>query len=216
LVETPTSTLTPTPAPNLPPATGNLDLFWALFLGAILTFLAIIAVWQYVAYNRDLAEEVKRFRPLRWLSAAWKQLKAALSKANKSVGAFIQSSIQRLRNLGADSSISGEWDYVNLRRLNPRQKIFFYYLALVKKSEEAGIPRQHGQTLTNTPLHYLRLDEGKDGVEALTESFVEARYSQHDIPTKEARRIKSIWETVRRGIRNIRKSRRDSKTTENK
>jgi hypothetical protein len=117
-----------------------------------------------------------------------------------------------LRRFGPDPARPGEWDYINPRRLTPRQKVIFYYLALVRRAKEAGIPRQDGQT----PYEYARsltssLEEGKDGVEAMTESFVEARYSRHDIPAKEARRAESIWETIRHVLQNVRRSRREEK-----
>ena len=82
----------------------------------------------------------------------------------------------------------------------------------MRRADEAGLPRKDGQT----PYEYAHsltsnLEEGKDGVEALTESFVEARYSRHDIPPKEARRIETIWETVRRVLRIVRKSQQEEK-----
>jgi hypothetical protein len=115
-----------------------------------------------------------------------------------------------LRNIVRPPARSSDWSFINPRRLDPRQKIIFYYLALVRRANEAGLPRKDGQT----PYEYAHtltssLEEGKDGVEALTESFVEARYSRHDIPLKEARRIESIWETIRRVLRIAGKSRRE-------
>ena len=144
-------------------------------------------------------------------------MKGYFTKVNRSFGAFIQNNIQRLSNLGGSSAEQGVSDSINLRRLNPRQKIFFYYLAFVKKAENAGIPRQRGQT----PYEYAQsiisnLDEGKDGITILTESFVEARYSRHDIQTKDANRIKSTWEAIQGVVRGERKSRHEIDNKKNR
>ena len=67
-----------------------------------------------------------------------------------------------MRSQGSKSSRTGEWDFINLRRLTPRQKVLFYYLALVRRAKEAGIPRKDGQT----PYEYAR---------SLTSSLVEEK-----------------------------------------
>jgi hypothetical protein len=206
-----------TPPPESIPATLPIAYDWnllkSLFFWIALIVLIVVALRQYFFFNRDLSEELKRFKPVNWLLTAWARFKASFKKVNKSVGTFIQNSIKRLRSVGTIPAKPDEWDYVNPRRLNPRQKIIFYYLALVRRAKEAGLPRKDGQT----PYEYARsltssLEEEKDGVEAMTESFVEARYSRHDISAKEARRAESIWEAIRRVLRNIRKSRQEEKS----
>jgi hypothetical protein len=51
------------------------------------------------------------------------------------------------------------------------------------------------------------LNQEKDGVDATTESFIEARYSHHDIPPNAARQVEPIWETLRRALKKVLKSR---------
>ncbi len=55
--------------------------------------------------------------------------------------------------------------FINPRRLSPRQKVIFYYLAMVRRAREAGLPRQDDQT----PYEYARsltssLEDGKQDV----------------------------------------------------
>ena len=207
---------TTTPAPESFPISHVSTFNWGLaksviLWGGLIVFI-IIALRQYISFNRDLSEELRRFRPIHWLISAWGRLRVSFKKANKSVGAFIQSSLKRLRSIGANPTRPGEWDFINPRRLSPRQKVIFYYLALVRRAREAGIPRQADQT----PYEYARslassLTEEKDGVDAMTESFIEARYSRHEIPAKTARRAETIWETIRDVLQNARKARRDDK-----
>jgi hypothetical protein len=201
----------PTPEAFTPAAPSGIN--WTLIKSIIfwvgLVVLVVVALRQFILFNKDLAGELKRFRPLRWLALFWKRVTGSVKKANQAVGIFVQSSLKRLRALGRTPTNLSDWEYINPRRLDPRQKIIFYYLALLRRAGEAGLPRQDGQT----PYEYARslpptLAEAKDGVEDLTGSFVEARYSVHDIPANEASRVETLWETVRRILRSVRKSKR--------
>jgi hypothetical protein len=214
----------PPQAPQVPqappsPSLINWTLIKSIIFWALLLFLVVVALRQFIIFNKDLAEELKRFRPLRWLVLFWKRITASIKKANKSVGIFVQSSLMRLRTLGRTPSKMSDWEYINPRRLNARQKIIFYYLALVRRAGEVGFVRQVGQT----PYEYARsltsrlepeMQGGRAEVEDLTASFVEARYSLHDIPTKQARRVETIWEIVRRLFRHVRKSQREKEKLE--
>jgi hypothetical protein len=202
------------PVPNT--STYSWDLVKSIFLWGSLIVLVIVVLRQYIAYNRDLSEELRRFRPLRWFLSIWDRFITSFRKANKSFGGYIQNSLKRLRSPGPKSAKVGEWDFINLRRLSPRQKVIFYYLAVVRRAKEAGFPRRESQT----PFEYARsldsnLKEAKGGVDAITESFIEARYSRHDIPAKAAMHAASIWETIRRVLRNVRRSHQDDKSKEN-
>jgi hypothetical protein len=215
----PTSVLPPQILPAVTPAPVQLPssapspfwkmlesfLFWGL-LGA----LVIIALRQYILFNKDLADELKKFRPWRWLALFWKRVTASVKKANKSVGVFVQSSLKRLRNLGRAPEDVNEWDYINPRRLNNRQKVIFYYLALLRRADEAGLHRGDGQTPYEFKQSILpTMAEGEEAVETLTNSFVEARYSQHDIPRETTGKIEGLWEAVRRRFKAIRKHKLD-------
>lgn len=202
--------------PNAAASVINWELVNSVLLWGFLLFLAVIALRQYIAFNRELSEELRRFRPLRWVMHAWERFKAAFRKTNQTIGAFVQNGLQRLRRLApASARPDGEWGYVNPRRLSPRQKVIFYYLALIRRAREAGLPRQENQT----PYEYARclsasLVEGKDGVDTMTEAFIEARYSRHDIPAKAARQAESVWETIRQVLKKVRKAAQDEKPDE--
>jgi hypothetical protein len=185
----------------LPPADTNvnLDLTRNIIVWSIAGILLFIALRQYISFNRELAEELKRFRPLRWLLALWRRLKTSFNKANKAVGTLVQNGFRRLRALRGGTIEGGDFDGISLRRLNPRQKVFFYYLALVKRAGDTGLPRQEGQT----PYEYAKsltssLESGHEDLEAMTDSFVEARYSSHNIPAHTAKRLETIWGNIRR------------------
>ena len=65
-------TITPPPGnlPSSPVSTFNWNLVKSIFLWTSLMVLGIIALRQYIAFNRDLSEDLRRFRPLHWLIGA--------------------------------------------------------------------------------------------------------------------------------------------------
>jgi len=92
--------------------------------------------------------------------------------------------------------------FAGLRRLSPRQKILFFYLALVRRGREKGFRRQAWQT----PYEYgetLReaLPEVNEDLSAMTDTFVEARYSHHLISDERVGFMKRWWLRVRRALR---------------
>lgn len=204
---------TPRPAealPPVPPAADNWMLIKSILFWVGLLILIFIALRQYILFNQSLSEELKRFRPWRWLALVWKRLTASVKKGGEKVGIFVQSSIKRLRSLGKSPVDTSEWAFINPRRLENRQKVIFYYLALLRRAGEVGLPRQEGQT-PNEYANSLKtnLQEGQENVEAMTNSFIEARYSLHEIPVEAAGKVESTWDAIRRILRNLRKAKRD-------
>ncbi|MBN2386810.1 MAG: DUF4129 domain-containing protein [Anaerolineales bacterium] len=174
--------------------------FWAIFLGVL-----IFAFRQYLAANPELARALKRVGPLRWLGALWDWLKEAFQEVHQSVGGVIRRGVNRLRAGRKGSRDLRTWGYVNLRRLTPRQKVRFFYLALVRRGGETGLSRHDWQT----PSEYAQtLESGieaeTDTVEAMTEAFLRARYSREEVSAVQARQSQGYWERLRRALRSWR------------
>ena len=90
--------------------------------------------------------------------------------------------------------------------MNHRRRVLFYYLALLKRTEEAGSPRQSWET----PYEYSRtlvsrLEGEEESVEAVTESFVEARYSRHEVSKERAHQTRLNWEHLLGVLRKLRR-----------
>jgi uncharacterized protein (UPF0548 family) len=77
-----------------------------------------------------------------------------------------------------------------------------YYLSLIRRAESQGLPRRPSQT----PDEYARaLDErvpdAHPDLTALTASFVEARYSRHEVTPSESGQARGHWERLRDALR---------------
>ena len=92
--------------------------------------------------------------------------------------------------------------FVNPRKLSPRQQVQFFYLAMLRRSGERGLPRRAAQT----PYEYARtlksqlLDVDED-VTAMTDEFIEARYSRHEITPEKVGLVRRAWEHIKQALK---------------
>ena len=88
------------------------------------------------------------------------------------------------------------------RPLSPREQIRYYYLSIVHRAGERGVPRAENET----PLEYARdlkeqWPEAQPELDELTQAFVEARYSPQPIDRSAVGRVKEEWRRIRERLR---------------
>ncbi len=186
--------------------------FWetlkAILLWGVLLAVVVLALRQYLQANQELAEALRRFAPWRWLAAFWRWLRGGYAAIRRGASVAVRKTIQRLRAWSAPRLPQGGWQYLNLRQLTPRQRVIFYYLALLRRADEAGIHRQPWQTPLEFSQQLCReLPDNATSVLALTEAFDEARYTAHPVTDQDAGRTRSLWEQMRSALRKRKRSR---------
>ena len=175
--------------------------FWALVIGVV-----AYAFYIYFHQNRDLVQTLRRLPGMAWLVKAWHWLAERVRAGASSVPQAVQAGLRRLGGLRRSRLPGPGFQFVNLRRLTPRQRILFYYLALVRRGGESGLSRQPWQT----PYEYAHrlepeLPEEQGALQAMTEAFVEARYSQHPVETVQVSAVQRAWERLRMALRGRKK-----------
>lgn len=184
--------------------------FWVLLLGIV-----GFALYQYIRQNRGAVRHLRGFSLwqrlggfLGWMSR-W--LQGFSRGARQSVGAALRSGIERLRSRGFAGRSEAVVNFLNPNRLSPRQRVLFFYLTFVRRSAEAGLPRQPEQT----PLEYEQMlsqhfrqselpgevEPEQSALDDLTAAFLEARYSRHPIHPEQASRVKAAWAQIRQALR---------------
>lgn len=98
--------------------------------------------------------------------------------------------------------------YVSLRRLSPRDRVRYFYLATLRRAAQSGMARLPAQT----PYEYARrlenaLPESASDVAALTDAFIAAQYSPYTLTPADAERARRPWERLRRALRGRRSTR---------
>ena len=104
----------------------------------------------------------------------------------------------RLRQRRRASTLVERPGWLRLRGLSARDLIQYFYISLAQRAAAVGWGRSAGQT----PYEYsrelaTRLPERAAEVTALTEAFVDAKYSRRTIGDDEARRVRRPWERLR-------------------
>lgn len=170
-------------------------LFWGLFIAVLL-----FALVQYLRQHEEVIAALRKRRGLAWLGKLWDWLRAFWQAAQKGIAGVVSAGLERIRPRQNLPRVVGGW--VNLRKLDPRQRVFFFYQAFLRRSSESGLPR----SLSQTPLEFAsRLDsalpEAEPDIEALTSAFIEARYTPRPVQPEKASRVKEAWEHLRRALR---------------
>lgn len=171
-------------------------LFW-------LVFLAVVgyAFYQFFRQHEALWEQISRAPLLRWVVRFMEALAGWARRGNRAVTEAVRSRVDQLRQRREGSARPGRFRLVNPLRYSPRERVQFFYLALVRRARERGIPRKPSETpdeYKNTLKEFLPEVEGD--LDAFTETFVEARYSQHPITGDQAGVVRKIWDRIRRSL----------------
>lgn len=199
----------PTPSAGLPASTAAAPwfellksiLFWALFLGVI-----GFSAYQYLKQHKELWLKIRQLPGAALINRFWTSLLALLRGANRALASAVEAGIRRVRLGRAVATRGSPWRFISLRRLSSRQKVLFYYLAMLRRAGERGFPRQPQET----PYEYrITLSSSLTGADqdlaSMTEAFVEARYSPHKVTVEQAGWVKRWWERIRRSLRTLRK-----------
>ena len=172
-------------------------LFFAL-LGIGALYFAGRRVWTY---RREIAA---------WLSRA--RLGARIVELARWMAAWLRGAQKTIRNaLGnprAGPTLTDRLPHLNpglrsVGRLSPRERVLFFYRALLRRAAEGGLPRSPGLT----PDEYAaRIRPGIDPeavppVDALTDAYLTARYSRQDVGVEDAAHARTWWERARDALR---------------
>jgi hypothetical protein len=197
----------PAPPPDLGPSGGGLPswlellrslVFWGLTL-AILGYL----IKTYLDDHPELLQQFKRFKLLAFILELFGQLWSWLRQWTQAGMAILPR-----RKLGGDAaSIAGlagqSLSWLNLRRLTPRERVLYYYLNTLRRAEQKGVVREKDQTPYEYEPRLARsAPEVQTEIHELTDSFVQARYSQEEFSESHASLVQRLWQKIRRALRN--------------
>ncbi len=172
-------------------------LFWV-----VLVVIVVVALVLFVQQNKMLMQHLRRLRGMDWLGRAWQRLVAWLRAGTRQAPQALRAGLERLWRRGKRLAGPEIGSRLHLRRLTPRQQVLFYYLALVRRGGEGGVPRHPA----DTPADYARslragLETDAEAVDTLTERFIEARYRPQPVDVQQAGLARRAWERLRRALR---------------
>jgi hypothetical protein len=201
----------PLPPPTPPsPESGGLPTWFEIFRSILfwVIFLSVtgFSIYQFTRQHEALWNKLRQLPGMTILRKVWLWLQKGLRGANQVASAAIENSLARIRSGKRVVPLKEVRKIINLRRLPARQKVLFYYQAMVRRGDEYGISRRPAQT----PQEYQEtlqssLPEIDRDLAAITAAFYEARYSQHEISEDQAGWVRQWWQRIQRTLRRWRK-----------
>lgn len=192
----------------LPPGQASQPVSWIEFLKSLLfwaIFIAVIffALRYYFGQNAALWNRIKNFPLFGMAASAWKGFWRWLRGANRQLTGFVQETLQRMRAQRPVDAAQSLRRMFNLARMSPREKIIYFYLNLVRLGGERGIDRRPAQT----PYAYERqlrsaVPEIDPDLHGLTDTFLEARYSEHPLADEQSEKAATLWERIKAVLQN--------------
>jgi hypothetical protein len=203
-------------APASTPTPGWLEVlrslaFWVVALSAMGYMLKI-----YFDDHPEILEQLKSFRfvgvLIALLAEFWRYFRGWVQSGLDMIPKRIKK-----REPGSKGVSAGEvWDWLGLRRLSPRERILYYYLNILKRAGQEGVPRKNHQTPYEfEPSLSRTTPDVQPEIHELTDIFVHARYSRTNFTDEQTVLVKALWQRVRRALRS-KASRRKKTSLENK
>jgi hypothetical protein len=202
---------TPPPMPVLPPAEmappPTVIPAWAfvrsIFLWGSLVLILLFSLLQFVRQHGGLRAALRRSRLTNWLLLAWQWLSRNADRTRVNLSRVLAEGWQNVVSRLEGKRMLSAASLLRLRSLDPRRQIFFFYLAMLRRGGEQGLLRKPSQT----PSEYAAtlekaLPASDEDIDAMTQAFVEARYSRREIDDKDADRVRSTWGRIRRALQN--------------
>lgn len=202
----------PFTAPELPPEVSTAGgppwiellkslLFWLVFAGVV-----GFSLYQFTRQHEDLLARLRQLPGASWLARFWSWLRGGWRGLNRGVMSVVAAGMERLRARRQSQGVARPGRFLNPRRLSPRQRVYFFFLAMIRRGGERGLNRKGSQT----PYEYAEaleeaLPEVDQEVASLTEAFVTARYSRGTVDEDQAGLVRHYWDRIRGALRSLRK-----------
>ncbi len=202
----------PSPIPNSPPSSQPnpplpwLELLQSILFWGLLTGIVGYSLIQFIRQNPQMLAFFQRIPLFHWFASIWRWFIKWSMKAGREFNRVYEQVRSRLIPKQSAHLLKKMQNWANFRQLDPRQQITFYYLRLLDRGGEHGIPRKAHET----PLQYAgslesHLPEVRKEISGLTETFVEARYSIHPIPSERVALVQRFWRNITRSLGRLRK-----------
>jgi len=211
--EEPLPPLQPVPIPAPPPSPSGAAFPWLEVLKSILfwgIFLAVIAfsIYHYLSQRSEILRGLENTSIFKWIFSLFRGLSLFFQKVNRDLNDSIRNRIQKIRRERQIRSILNRRSHGSRGMLDPRGEILATYLSMVEENETGDLPRRKDQT-PNEYAHFLddSLPSAQEDIHGLTDAFVEARYSRHEISKERASWTRRWWEHVRAAIHSRNKTR---------
>lgn len=181
---------------------------WALIksilLWGALVVIVVFSLIQFVRQHEGLLAALRKSRMVNWLITAWQWLSNAAVKTGGSLSHGIAAGWQSLVARLERRRLLSRAGWINLRGLDPRRRIYFFYLAMLRRGAEKGLIRKPSQTPSEYALILEKeLPSALEDIDSVTGAFIEARYSRRDVNASAANAVRAAWGRIRQALQKL-------------
>jgi hypothetical protein len=198
----PSMPVLPPVGPATSPTGGAIwELIRSIVLWGSLAVIIVYAFIQFVKQHGGLRAAFRKSRVTNWLILAWQWLYRNVDKTRGSLSRAIADGWQSVVSRLEGKRILPRAGFISLRSLDPRQQIYFFYLAMIRRGAEQGLRRKPSQTPSEYAVQLEKdLPSAGEDIDSITKAFIEARYSRQEIDSGKAELVKGIWGRIRRAL----------------
>ncbi len=192
--------------PNSRQANSILSLVFSLGSWILIILVIGFSFWFYVKQNVGLYSKIKTIPFIGSVIKILEWLRVAFLNFGDHVKATVNHALESVQNRFLSIETSRTMNYISLRKLSPREKIIFYYLAFIKRTGEGGVQRELYATpnMFKQKVDKFLPNDASQETSLLTQAFYEARYSKHQLEQADTTPVKSAWSRLRIYLRKLR------------
>lgn len=170
--------------------------------------IVVFALIQFVRQHGSLRAALRKSRVTNWLILAWRWLSRNAERAGETLSHAIAEGWQRIVSRLEGNRVLPPVRLINFRSLDPRRRVYFLYLAMIRRGGEQGVTRKPSQTPSEYALTLEKaMPSTAEDIDSITGAFVEARYSRQDVDPRTVDAARAAWGRIRRALQ--RKSKRE-------
>lgn len=189
-----------------------LALLRSVLLWGALVAVILFALIHFVRQHESILDRLRRSRITNWLILAWQWLYRNAEKTRVSLSQAIGDGWRNILSRLEGQRILPRPGWINVRSLDPRQRIYFFYLAMIRRGAEQGLTRKPWQTPSEYAVTLEKaLPTSEEDVDSITEAFIEARYSRRTVDSSKAELVKTTWGRIRNALQSKARSERSAK-----
>ena len=194
--------------PVMPPdSSALLALLRSILLWGSLLAIIVFAFIHFLRQHDSLLAGLRRSRITNWLILAWQWLYRNAEKTRADISRAILNGWQSIVAQLDGKRILTRPGFLSVRSLDPRRRIYFFYLAMIRRGSDRGVARKPSQTPAEYAIQLEKaVPEAGEDIGSLTQAFIEARYSCQEVDSGKADLLRATWDRIRRALQSKSKS----------
>jgi Domain of unknown function (DUF4129) len=178
-----------------------LALVRSILLWGSLLAIIVFALIQFVRQHASILATLRKSRITNWLLLAWQWLRRNADRTQDSLSRALANGWQNIVTRLEGKRILPRMDFISVRSLDPRRRIYFFYLTMIRRGGEKGPMRKPSQTPSEYSVTLKQaLPSAGEDIDSITEAFIEARYSRQEVDARKAAIVKVTWGRIRRAL----------------